>query len=87
MRVLNNHEIQEVSGGVGPGGAIFGGVTGGAGYLANSATSGEFSWTDFAIATGTGAATGFVGGKPASAAARYLIPRITAGGGAVQGAN
>lgn len=87
MRELNMQEIGKISGGVGPGGAIFGGATGAAGYLGNAATSGEFSFTDLAIATGTGAATGFVGGKPASAAARYLIPRITAGGGATQGAN
>lgn len=87
MRELNIEEVEEVSGGFGPAGAAFGGVTGAAGYLGNAATSGNFSWSGLATATGTGAATGAVGGAPASAAARYVIPRITAGGGALQGAN
>ena len=85
MRELNAHEVEEVNGGVGPIGAAFGGLVGGAGYLGTAATSGSFSWSDFAIATGTGAATGAIGGAPASAFARYVIPRISFGGGAFQG--
>lgn len=87
MRELNTREIHEVSGAVGPIGAAFGGVTGAAGYLGNAATSGNFSWGGLGIATGTGAATGAIGGAPVSAAVRYAIPRITAAGGALQGAN
>lgn len=86
MEKLTAYEVERISGGVGPVGSAFGALTGAAGYLGQASTSGNFSWGGLATATGTGAATGFVGGAPASAAARYLIPRITAAGGAVGGA-
>ncbi|NWO04357.1 MAG: hypothetical protein HLX50_01205 [Alteromonadaceae bacterium] len=87
MRELNTQEVHEIGGAFGPFGAAFGGITGAAGYLGSAATSGSFSWGDLAIATGTGVATGAIGGAPVSAAVRYAIPRISAVGGALQGAN
>lgn len=82
MRELNVKQIQEVNGGFGPSGAGLGAVIGAAGYLGSAATSGNFSWGGFGAATAAGGLSGFVGNPVGSAAARYLLPRISFMGGA-----
>lgn len=86
MKELKFEQINEVNGGVGLPGAGLGAVTGGAGYLGNAVTSGEFSWGGFAASIAGGAASGAVGGPIGSAAARYLLPRMAAITGATVGA-
>ena len=82
MRELNVKEIQEANGGFGPAGAGLGAVIGAAGYLGSAATSGNFSWGGLGAATAAGGLSGAVGGPIGSAAARFLLPRISFMGGA-----
>ena len=83
MLELNVVEIEEVNGGFGPAGAGFGALVGAAGYLGAASTSGSFSWSGLGTATFGGAVGGFLGGPVASAAARFVIPRVAFVTGAV----
>lgn len=74
MRELTIQETEEVAGGVGPAGAAFGAVTGGAIYLGGAVSTGRFSWGGFGAAVGSGAAAGFFTGG-VSALAWYAAPR------------
>lgn len=85
MRNLNNIDIQRVSGGFGLPGAGLGAVVGGLGYLGNSAISGHFTWSGLGASIAVGAASGAIGGPMASAAAKYLAPRVGFLGGAAIG--
>ncbi len=70
MRELTRSEIEEVSGGVGPAGALIGGITGGAISIAKGGGVGEvISGVAF------GATSGFFGGiaSAASGAGRYMF--------------
>ncbi|QBL10376.1 MULTISPECIES: hypothetical protein [unclassified Rheinheimera] len=86
MQELTFEQVEEVNGAFGVPGMGLGAVIGAAGYLGSAATSGSFSWGGLAAATGTGAASGAIGGPIGSAAARYLLPRVAALGGAATGA-
>lgn len=85
MKELSESQIQSIKGGFGPAGAGFGAFVGGAGYLGSAVTSGSFSWGGFGAEVGTGALSGAFGGPVASAVARFALPRISFGGGAVGG--
>ncbi len=60
MRELDANEITSISGGIGPGGAILGGITGGVSSAVNGGSAGEI-----AQATLFGALAGFTGGLAA----------------------
>lgn len=63
-----------------------GGIYGGLGYLGSSTATGNFRWSGFGTAIGVGVVSGLVGGGPiASAAGRYLAPRVAYFGGFMQG--
>ncbi len=79
FRELTPEETEQVTGG-NPVGAVVGAVTGAAGYLGTASTTGEFSVGGFALATGTGAISGSLGGV--SMAARVIAPRVSFLGGA-----
>lgn len=66
MYELSKAEIEKVTGGVGPGGAVVGAVGGAAGYYGDSISSGEGSWGGLAHATLGGAITGFFLGPAAN---------------------
>jgi len=82
FRELTLEESELVSGG-NPVGAVVGAVTGAAGYLGTSSTTGDFSWGGLAVATGSGALTGGLG--PAGSLTAYVAPRIAFFGGAAIG--
>lgn len=82
FRELTFEETERVSGG-NPVGAAVGAVTGAAGYLGTSSTTGDFSWGGLAVATGSGALTGGLG--PAGSLTAYVAPRIAFFGGAAIG--
>lgn len=82
FRELTLEETEQVSGG-NPIGAAVGAVTGAAGYLGTSSTTGDFSWKGFALATGSGALTGGLG--PAGSLTAYVAPRVSFFGGAAIG--
>lgn len=67
IRVLNDAEVETIAGGMGPAGAVVGGVIAGTGYAINAAYNGG-SWGQFGIAVGTGAAAGFFSGATAMGA-------------------
>ncbi|MBO1256452.1 hypothetical protein J3L16_12235 [Alteromonas sp. 5E99-2] len=85
MEEISFSQLREVNGGFGPAGAGFGALVGGVGYLGSAATSGSFSLGGFGAAVGTGALSGAVGGPVGSSVARYLLPRISFGGGITAG--
>lgn len=69
MRPLNECELDEVSAGVGPAGAVVGAVIGGVTYIGSVVGSGNGSVGGLAAAVGTGAVTGFFTPIPAGAIA------------------
>jgi len=84
MRELNFNEIEEVSGGWGLPGAFVGGLSGGAGYLGNAASSGSFSWSGLGGSIGTGSILGAIS-DPIGAARAYFLPRASLGLGFLSG--
>jgi hypothetical protein len=82
---LSNEQMSGTLGGWGAHGAVIGAVYGGAGYLGAAAVTGDFSGWGFAVAVGSGALGGMVGGGSISALNMYLAPRLGGGSGMLVG--
>ena len=63
MRTLTTMEINRVSGGVGPKGAVAGGIVAGTEYFFANVGTKNWNTGTFLLQVGTGAAWGFFGGN------------------------
>lgn len=83
-RVIEDNDLELISGGYLIPGALLGAFSGAAAYTAQAVIANNFSTGKFVTATATGAAAGFVGG-PLTVARSIWTINVALGGGIVAG--
>ncbi|MEN7529926.1 MULTISPECIES: hypothetical protein [unclassified Cupriavidus] len=73
LESIDTSEMDEVRGRFGPVGAAIGAITGAAGYFGEAIVSGQGSTQGLLIATGVGAATGFIMGPAGNLGANAIL--------------